>query len=646
MNQLNVQIFTGRSTVTIDLPSVSHVGLLYPEQVVLKVGKRYYDLGAFCYLVRENAKHRCHSRKVVISSFLESRPCKILLIIEFLLGLSVDMGRRKATVQAYVNWLKLFLDWTDSIGMYDCLDGGEGTLRSYYAWKEALVERYRRQEIKATTYNHGIRHIRALLKCAAGDEDFIPEVPKVEAQGEPVGSTEPLSSHEFAHAVALNQALFDGICELVLENQNFPYKLLMPRTLGWKASHLWVFPVVVWRLPPHLWGAEREKLNSPYWPYDYANGRLATPEEIAPRYSSRLASRRIKDARNTVALSRARLITANNDEQHWARRMLAMVAHDAFLFLFFCNTGANESVVREIEVSGEITTTALNQKFRSIKFRAGSKQVTIVLPVAFMPSFRRFISLRKYLFGDKSFPYLFFTLNTKVKGGAANQIRSGSLDSFYTRVLLFIDPALPRMGSRKLRASVADWYQRHHDASVTAKVLQNSEQTVQTHYDAGSVTDHHDEMSIFLNSVSEAAKRQRIVAKSDLAATRSLEEGGGCIDFGHPEAVVNDPPVAPNCKNSSGCLFCKHRVLIASYEDALKISSAAFVMEQLIFGPEHEAALRPLITKCYEDLEKIAAFDENRAMVELVRADVFERGNLTPFFTDKYQFFLELGVIT
>ena len=93
------------------------------------------------------------------------------------------------------------------------------------------------------------------------------------------------------------------------------------------------------------------------------------------------------------------------------------------------------------------------------------------------------------------------------------------------------------------------------------------------------------------------------------------------------------------------CLFCKRRVLVACEEDARKVASAAFVMEQVILGPLHEAALRPLIAKCDEDLEKIANFRNCRAMVVQVRKDVFENGNLTPFFADKYQLFLELGVI-
>jgi hypothetical protein len=32
-------------------------------------------------------------------------------------------------------------------------------------------------------------------------------------------------------------------------------------------------------------------------------------------------------------------------------------------------------------------------------------------------------------------------------------------------------------------------------------------------------------------------------------------------------------------------------------------------------------------------------------MVDRVKKDVFENGNLTPFFADKYQLFLALGVL-
>lgn len=461
----------------------------------------------------------------------------------------------------------------------------------------------------------------------------------------PKGGTEPLAEHDFTHAMALNQALFDGICDLVLGRQPFPYKLKLPVTIGWPENHLWLFPAQkLWCLPPHRWGAEREKLKNSYWANDYAAGRVATPDEILHRYAeSRFPSGRRKVAKRLIANAQTRIDIANSDERDPVRILLSMVAHNAFLFLFYCNTASNESVAREIETDGKIDAATSNQRYRSIKFRASGKQITLVTPATFMPSLRRFMALRKYLLGDKAFPYLFFTLGNDY-AKPARQIGIGSLRS-HNNLLCTIDPRLPHMGSRKIRASVADWYQRHHDASITAKVLQNSQRTAQRHYDAGSVNDHREDLSLFLNAVAESAKRQRVTAIKAKAGTRSLEEGGRCESFGHPEALADEVPRKPNCKDSQGCLFCAHRVLVACEEDARKVTSAAFVMEQVILGPQHEEAMRPLITKCDEDLEKIAAFPNCRAMVEWVRKDVFENANLTPFFADKFQLFLELGII-
>lgn len=641
MNKLTEPIFAIRPTVTLELPLAKNTRVLHPEQVILKIYNRSHDLGAFCYALRSD-KHRKHGqpREVVLSSFLKQRPRQIMQLIKALSRLVTDGGKRVATANTYARYFREFADWADANSLHDFLSGGDATRRAYFAWAEDTRERYRRQEFGEHTHNLRLDYIRALLEATTGLEDLQCSIRKVKKPWNPNSSTEPLAPHDFAHAVAFNLALFDGLCDLVLEQRLFPYKLVLPASLGWAENHLWLFPIHLWRLPPHQWGAERAKLSYPCWAYDFANGCLATPDEIAHRYA-----RRRKVAKKLITQARALINAANVDKQNWARRRLGLIAHNAFLFLFICNTGANESVAREIETDGEVDAVTLNQQYRSIKFRADSKPVTLTVPATFMPSLRRFMELRRYLLDGTAFPYLFFTLGKTNAKLPAKKIGSEPLKTLYREVLLSIDPTLPRITSRKLRASVADWYQRHHDASITAKVLQNSEQTVQKHYDAGSSTEHREELSLFLNSVAESAKRQRVIQKKEASNTRPLEEGGHCDSFGHPEALVDHTPVRPNCQDSQGCLFCIHRVLVACKEDARKVASAAFVMEQVILGPRHEEALRPLIAKCDEDLERIATFRNSRAMVERVRNDVYENGNLTPFFADKFQLFLELGVI-
>jgi hypothetical protein len=645
MNKPAEPIFSTRPTVIFELPLGKNTRILRPEQAILKIGDKYHDLGAFCYAIRSD-KHRKRRqpREVVIGSFLKRRPKQVQQLIKALSRLVTDGGRSLSTIDSYVGvGIKTFLDWADANGFHDCLSGGGATRNAYAGWAKENLERYDRQEFGEKTLHHRNYYIRDLLEATTGLEDLHRGIRLIKIPGKPNG-TDPLAPYDFAHGVAINHALFDGLCDLVLKQRPFPYKLLLPTTLNWEENHLWLFPLKIWRRTPHQQKAEREKSNTPYWAYDYAIGRLSTPEEISHHYSIwKYPSERHKIAKKLIANAQSRINKANNDSRDPMRIMLGMIAHNAFLFLFFCNTGSNESVVREIETSGEIDAATLNQQFRSIKFRAGGKQIMITVPVTFMTSLRRFMELRQYLLGDSSFPYLFFTLgikNTKPPG----QFGSAALESLFNNVLRTIDPQLPRMGSRKIRASVADWYQRHHDASITAKVLQNSERTVQKHYDAGSTIDHHDEMSLFLYSVSESAKRQR-VTQNKVAGTHPLEEGGCCDSFGHPETLADNAPVKPDCKTGQGCLFCAHRVLTASEEDARKVASAAFVMEQVILGPKHEEALRPLILKCDNDLKKIADFGNCSVIVERVRKDVFQNGNLTPFFADKFQLFLDLGII-
>lgn len=636
-------VFSSRPTVTLELPLPPHVRIVHPEQVVLKIGSSYHDVGAYCYALRSNSpRFRGQPRDVAISSFLKHRPKRVLHIIEYLNRCRAESGWALPSVSTSANYLKQFLDWADTNGVHNCLTGGDPTKRAFELFATALRERYRQHELGAKTHNRALDGIRALLEVITHAE-LARVGRKVVDRATATDGTEPAQPHDFAHALALNQALFNSLCDLVLNDKPFPFQLDLPKSLGWDDSFLWVFPLRVWRQPPHVRKTWCDQPPTTFLAYDYEHGRLATINELAPRFSSKRFPK--TEAGWTISLAQRVLDAANHDLKHWARVMLAMHAHNAFMFLFFSNTGCNESVAREIETDGQLDISTLNQSFRSIKFRAQGKQISLETPVTFLPALRKFMELRHWLLNGTSYPYLFFTLGPHNQDAAA-RIAGGAIDKTY-KVLQSIDPGLPRWGSRKIRATVADYYQRNHDTSVTAKILQNSPETALRKYNAGSAVEHHTEMSLFLEKVAAMSAKQQIhAAGTNLGNARTLEEGGCCSGFGSPAPMADGLPVEPDCKQGQGCLFCEHRILIAGEEDARKVASAAFVMEQVILGPLHEAVLRPLICKCDDDLEKIAAFPDCRKIVDQVRVDVFESGNLTPFFADKFHLFLELGVIT
>ncbi len=645
MNKFAEATFSTRSAVVLELPLEKHTRILRPESTIVKIGNFTTDLGACCYANRSCApRKKGKPREVALDSLLPQRPRQIRQLIKALSRLMTEGGLRLQTVKVNAVTFKCFIDWADDNGMHDCLSGDDESRRAYTAWVELARELYNRQKVTKSAYNTRLRITGDLLSMITGLERASLYAPFMRTTEIAANTTEPLAPQKFAHVIALSQALFDGLCDLVLEQRPFPYKLKVPISLGWTDSYLWLFPAAAWIRPPHERGHAREKHKLPSWAYDFDNGCLANPSEIAKWYKGASPSIQLKRAK-TVRNKAQRLIDlANRDLRHRMRIMLGMIAQRAFQFLFVSNTSCNFAVARDIETSGEIDASTSNQQFRSVKFRANSKSISIVVPMSFMPSVRRFMELRRYLLNDESYPFLFFTLGTH-NANPPEQMQYSTLEVFHRYVLSKIDPTLPKMGVRILRASVADWYQRHHDASITAKILQNSERTTQKHYDAGSQIDHREELSCFLKAVSESAKRQRIVSSEAADTSPLLEEGGRCNSFGSPEAMADNVPVTPNCRNGQGCLFCANRVLVACEEDVRKIASAAFVMEQLILGPKHEAELRPLIAKCDQDLEKIASFRNCRSMVEHVRQDVFENGNLTHFFADKYQLFLEVGVV-
>jgi hypothetical protein len=648
MNRPIEPVFVRRQTVTIELPLDAHTRILHPEKVILKISDKYIDVGALCYAQRSDQKKKQgHPKEVDTRSLSASRRKQIRSVIKSISALRTEGGKSIETTAQHATQIVAFINWADRNHLSDCLAGNDATRSAFDAWSVDILERYKQQEFGGKTYQSRQNNVCALLEASTGVENLLQGVRKVKIAKNPNGGTEPLTLHDFAHAVALNQCIFDGLCELVLENRQFPYKLQLPHSLQWKENYLWLFPTNKWRLPPHLWDeAIRKTMGvNASWAYDYKNGRLARVNEIEHLYGGRSKAEQRRYARAAIKDATKKCETANSDSGNTWRFTLAMVAQRAFLFLFNCNTGCNAQVARDLETDGTIGATVQNQKFRSLKWRASGKEITLIAPITFMPRLRRFMELRKYLLQGRTTPYLFFSCGNR---NSKPPSKSGvfELSNLYRKLLLDIDPQLPKMGVRTLRASVDDYYLRLHDSVVAAAVMGHTLETEHKKYARGSANDHHEDMSSFMNSVSESARRQRVLpTEAEPPDAPLLEHGGRCVGYKKPESLVVHPPIQPNCKDSQGCLFCDHRVLAAGQEDARKVASAAYVMERLILGPKHEEVLRPLISKCDKDLEKIATFSDCGAMVQAIREDVYENENLTPFWADRYQLFLELGLI-
>lgn len=645
MNKPAPNQFTTRPTYVLELPLKEGVRILHPERVILKIGSYYSEIGAFCYSLRsDKPRKRGQPTEVVLSSFLTQRPKQLLQAIKVLSAISEENA--SSTMKNTVHCLKLMLDWADANDHSNCLAGGDATRIAFRAFAADVADRFGRQEIGSTVAHRYQTEVCALLAAITGVEDLARGVRIIKSRDWVNGGTEPVPDHDFAHMLAVSMSLFDGLCDLVLNHRPFPYKLDMPKSLGWEQNHLWVLPTTLWCLPPHQWDLSvRKKLGRcASWPYDYQHGRLASLEEIWYHYKGPTQRTQRSQANGSIKAAKRRLDTANADPRNHWRFELGMLAHNAFCWLFHANSGGNQQPILDLETDGTLETTVAQQGFRNTKFRAAGKKVFIPIPAKFLPSLRKFMKLRAWLLDGTSCPFLFFTFGRSHAMPAPQRAYYGILDCYNT-VIRRIDPTLKPILAKKTRATVNDALLRKNDASVVAKILGHTEATELAKYGRGSPVDHRDELTFVLEKISTVAKKQAVtLTRTDLGKKfKPLEQGGSCAHYGHPEAMTDDPALQPDC--AGGCWFCSHRMLVADELDARKVASAAFVMEQLILGPQHEAKLRPLIVKCVTDLECIAQTRDCHAMVERVRRDVFEDGNLTSYWAEKYHLFLELGVI-
>lgn len=638
MVEASTYVLSLRQVTTIDLPLPVNAVVLQPENTMFRAIGKYFDIGAFCYAIRSPKKRLPASAcEVVAESLVEARIPQVLALIRVLSTFMSEGALREATIASYFERFKEFVDWADRNGHHECLSGDEGTRNAYRAYALDVEDRYRRHEFGCDFGFHKQKHVRTLLEALTGLDDLGKGIRMIRVDTRGKTATEPASQHTFQQALILNEALFQGLCELVLDFRPFPYRLQVPESLGWLENHLWLFPASQWFQHPDVHNVQSDGYNT----YDYLKGCLAAEDDIWPSYLHDSEKEGRSRARRSLTKTKAALDKTNADARSHYRLMMASIAQSAFFFLFLANTGGNLQTVIDIETDGLIHDGTLNQGYRSIKWRAGAKEVDLIVPIAFMPSLRRYLEMRDYILGGTDSPYLFINRGRRYKS-TPTKFKAKALITTYL-LLRRIDPALESISAREIRATVADYYFRAHDAAITAAVLQNTEATALKNYNAGSETDQQIEISLLMQKIAVKAQTRVIRPEQVAVGNRHLEEGGLCQSYGHPESLNVDTVSLPSCKTS--CLHCSKRILIANEDDARKVASAAFLMERLIVGPMSEAEYRPQIAKCDEDLNRIGAFEGCGPMVDRVKADVYENGNLTPYFADKYQLFLALGVL-
>jgi hypothetical protein len=637
-------MLSDRPIEIIKMPLAVGTELLHPERVVIVFNPGVAtDIGAFCYRTRGRPEAQRETEGgskcrllVDLDSLDLRRVVAIRKAIRYLSDLVASGSKSLATSgDRAAGWAR-FVNYAEGNGYEEVLTDSETVRDAFRSYVMHLRERVSTNTLSAHTAAQYQFNALDVLSNLTGTDTLDHGVDLVRTAGVGKQTTEPPSEKEMVEVLSICHALFEGLSTLCLENRPYPFALAVPSFLDCPGNLLWIFPHRQWvRLPWQQ--AAREKAKKVGWGFDYEAGTVSSFEDIKHHYCTKY------DAARAIETAEGMINDANATERNLHRTNAAFTALNAFLVLFLASTGMNWSSVTTLAWSEDYEISVERQGFRTIKFRAGDRTISIEIQGVLMPSFKKFLKLREYLLGDRKFDRLFISRPQNARETNAvfdiQPLTDSSLYSFY-EILSTIRPNIVVLASRKFRAAKADWLLKNNiDPKIAATVLQNSLKTVLRSYAAGTFDDQEEELTEFFDALSEAViiKNEQIKNSVDIAV-------GVCLGHGSPNQRVN-APISSDCETPEGCLFCDKHKVHADERDIRKLASCKYCIEKTSHLADSEEQFQALFKPIFDRIQNIFDQIERRlpGAVSRITREV-ESGELDPYWSSKLELLINLGL--
>jgi hypothetical protein len=262
--------------------------------------------------------------------------------------------------------------------------------------------------------------------------------------------------------------------------------------------------------------------------------------------------------------------------------------------------------------------------------------VEVVFGVRFLKRFREYLELRRFLPSAGGFKYLFGTFEHGAEPLQVNTRHAGNLSRTLRRL---VNPSLPALGYRELRAYHLNTKSNEFGLQVALETAQHSEKTAITSYMAGHQGATILEGVAYFSELSLAVESYRDT------------QAGSCAGNLISAVAIDDHPGGdPDCKEFIGCLFCKYYLLHLDAQDARKLLSMEYLIEQLRAIQYSEAefckAYGPTLARVRWLIELIEnSSDELRREVSVLRDEVFGQECLTFYWQSKLNLLVDMGVL-
>lgn len=521
-----------------------------------------------------------------------------------------------------------FIRWCDSNNLNSCLDNDIQCIDAFKNYVDYHWERVAARKYKAATTISVLHSIQRILRTII-HSDNQNSLPLIDYSYQRQTATIPPDDRTVGENIQLLLSLFNGICDFLLENKDYPYQLQVPSFLRVENDCFWLFPTKTWcQTDLSSNGTSNQGINKGY---NFSKGRVVTHKELIER------GERYKKDRDRIIKVAIQSINKFNKVSHsYQKRDLAITAISSFVFLFIANTGMNPTQLLNIIWDDEYLVEKESMDFKIIKHRANNKIVHFRISTNFLPVMKRYLELRKYFLKFESSQFLIPSFSSRY----SNHRDLNGISAKVKKLISRIGYSSKLITSREWRNLKSEWIISIADPHVASKLLQNTEDTINRHYSSGSFIHQTEELGTYLEQLSNT----KHITDEDYVQSTSV---GGCKQPNTPIQFAENTIIKPNCKQPEGCLFCSNYLIHADKRDLQKILSCRYSIEHTqhlskIIDQWH-LIYDPVINRIDEIVSQIEQI--NPTLVEQVKTQVYIEQHLDSYWSHKLSMLYQIGDI-
>ncbi|WP_041650900.1 hypothetical protein [Aliarcobacter butzleri] len=576
---------------------------------------------------RKKIKQRPYSLFVDSKSYQKEREKLIDYLIEEEIIKRLQKGDKSSTILNFLRKIFSFINWADKedIDFYQNINVSRIAYEKYTMY---LREKIRKNELKqrsASSYHFA--SIKFLRELNLDTEGYISAGIKSIPYIFELNNTKKNIEEDISYAFKTYTLFFEQVTDFLLEKKLYPLKVNLLN------DTLWITPNSKRFL--HLKSDDSSKLIT----FNNKTGKVRTVEEM-----SNLTLSPIKTIKRSIKTFCEEINKNNSDFYSEQRLKLGALALKAYFLHFRMITGMNDSTAATLFFNEDYEISKSTYFFRNIKYRARNKLVEFQIRKEMVNYFKKFIKLRRFILNGNEMDYLFFLDYGEKVRITSFQFKGSFGGDSCQQFIKKIDPKIPIITARQDRVNKMYYIINKHGAVTASKLGQSSLYNIINNYHGETEESYTSEITNYFNKLNESL----ISRKNDKVENIN---SGQCREFGVPDnkIVINDA-IKIDCKSAEGCLFCSKYCNHADEMDIRKLISLLYVINESKYISKNEEYYLFIFSDVINRIEEIlkvikTVLKEKSHIVEDIRVDVFENENLTPYWEQKLNMLVKIGVL-